>query len=230
MSWREGYDCLAFPDLRQSGTEISVERQQAATSTGPQTLQNSQKEFGIMSQQVASWIQSSILKRRSVVTAAGASLLAPAILAIRPSPAAAQTSTAYDLISSARAASIFAEVIKTHGLEEDFRAAGSFGFFVPVNAAIERTPALQVERFRRDKEYARQVVLNHITNFGEMINGFTGGREGNEESRQVKTKAGYTLTLVTGNGPPRIGGYPITYMNIRASNGFCHALDGVLLV
>jgi uncharacterized surface protein with fasciclin (FAS1) repeats len=165
-----------------------------------------------------------------VATAAGASLLAPAIIPFRPSPAIAQTSTAYDRISSARAASIFADIIKTHGLEGEFRAQGNFGFFVPVNGAIERTPALQVERFRRDKDYARQVVLNHVTDFGEMIDGFSGGREGNQETQQLKTKAGYTLTLVTGSGTPRIGGYPITYMNIRASNGYCHAIDGVLLV
>jgi uncharacterized surface protein with fasciclin (FAS1) repeats len=183
-----------------------------------------------MTQQSVSRIRSGMLNRRSVAMAAGASLLAPALLSFRPSRAAAQTGTAYDLISSARAASIFADIIKTHGLEDEFRTGGNFGFFVPVNGAIERTPALQVERFRRDKEYARQVVLNHVTDYGEMINGFSGGREGNQESQQVKTKAGYTLTLVTGSGPPRIGGYPITYMNIRASNGYCHAIDGVLLV
>lgn len=183
-----------------------------------------------MPQQVASWARSGATGRRSLVMAAGASLLAPAILPFRSSPARAQTNTAYDLISSARAASIFAEIIKTHGLESDFRAPGNFGFFVPVNGAIERTPALQVERFRRDKEYARQVLLNHITDYGETISAFSGGREGTQDSQQVKTKAGYTLTLVTGSGPPRIGGYPITYMNIRASNGYCHAIDGVLLV
>lgn len=183
-----------------------------------------------MMQHETSWIQSGMLKRRSLVIAARASLLAPVVLPFWQPSAHAQTSTAYDLIGSAHATSIFAEIIKTHGLEADFRAAGNFGFFVPVNGAIERTPALQVERFRRDKEYARQVLLNHITDFGEMINGFSGGREGNQDTQQVKTKAGYTLTLVTGSGAPRIGGYPITYMNIRASNGYCHAIDGVLLV
>jgi uncharacterized surface protein with fasciclin (FAS1) repeats len=183
-----------------------------------------------MTQQVISLLRSGALKRRSVAMAAGASLFAPAILSFRPSPAVAQEKTAYDLISSARAVSIFADIIKTHGLEDDFRAAGNFGFFIPVNGAIERVPALQVERFRRDKEYARQVILNHITDFGQMIDGFSGGREGNQELQQVKTKAGYTLTLVTGSGQPRIGGYPLTYMNIRASNGYCHAIDGVLQV
>lgn len=183
-----------------------------------------------MNHPVVHQLRSGVLTRRSMNIAVGASLLAPALLSFRAAPAVAQARTAYDLISSARAVSIFAGIIKTHGLEDEFRAAGDFGFFIPVNGGIERVPALQVERFRRDKEYARQVVLNHITDFGEVIDGFSGGREGNQEVQQVKTKAGYTLTLVTGSGIPRIGGYPITYTNIRASNGYCHAIDGVLLV
>ncbi|HYZ34037.1 MAG TPA: hypothetical protein VE684_17335 [Crenalkalicoccus sp.] len=34
----------------------------------------------------------------------------------------------------------------------------------------------------------------------------------------------------TAGGVPRIGGYPNTYANIPASNGYCHAIDGILLV
>lgn len=156
-------------------------------------------------------------------------LAAPALLALRPTAAAAQGQTALDLIKSAPAVSFFAEIIKNHGLESEFSASGSFGFFVPVNGAVERVPALQVERFRRDKEYARQVVLNHITDFTRPITAF-GGSERSSDSQQVRTKAGYTLTLVTGSSLPRLAGYPITYTNIQASNGYCHALDGVLLV
>jgi uncharacterized surface protein with fasciclin (FAS1) repeats len=88
---------------------------------------------------------------------------------------------------------------------------------------------LLVERFRNDKEYARQILLNHVTDFGQMINGF-GGRQENQQSQPVRTRANQTWRLVTGGGIPRIGGYPITYTNVRASNGYCHAIDGVLLV
>ncbi|MBC9205228.1 fasciclin domain-containing protein [Roseomonas aerophila] len=170
------------------------------------------------------------VRRRSFVLAAGGfAVAAPALLALRPSRAVAQARSALDLIKSAPAVSIFAEIIKNHGLEEEFSASGSFGFFIPVNGAIERVPALQVERFRGDKEYARKVVLNHITDFSAMINGF-GGSEGTSESQRIRTKAGYSLTLVTGSGQPRLAGFPITYTNIQASNGYCHALDGVLMV
>jgi uncharacterized surface protein with fasciclin (FAS1) repeats len=188
------------------------------------------KEADTMSQQLPHSIEPSLMKRRSVALGTGALLLSPAILPLYPRSASAQSRTAYDLIESARAVSIFAQIIKTHGFEDDFRAQGNFGFFIPVDAAIERTPVLLVERFRNDKEYARKVIMNHITDYGEMVNGFSGGREGNQEVQQVKTKAGYTLTLVTGSGAPRIGGYPIIYTNIRASNGYCHAIDGVLQV
>ena len=144
--------------------------------------------------------------RRALGIAAAGTLFAPAVLSLRAAPAAAQSRTAFDLISAARAVSLFAAIIKNHDLASEFSAAGNYGFFVPVNAAVERVPALVVERFRRDKEYARQIVLNHITDYDEAITTF--GQQGNqsEESQQVKTKAGYTLTLVTGNGPPRLGG------------------------
>jgi uncharacterized surface protein with fasciclin (FAS1) repeats len=172
----------------------------------------------------------SVIGRRSLGRIAGGVVLAaPSLLMLRSSPAAAQARSALDLIKTAPAVSIFADILKTHDLEQEFSSPGSFGFFVPINAAIERVPALLVERFRGDKEYARKVVLNHITDFGTMVNGF-GGSERTTETQSVRTKAGYTLTLVTGSGSPRIGGYPITYTNIQASNGYCHALDGVLMI
>jgi uncharacterized surface protein with fasciclin (FAS1) repeats len=183
-----------------------------------------------MSKQPKSHAGHGVMNRRSLILGTGGSITAAAMLPFIASPASAQPRTAYDLIGSARAASIFAEVIKSHGLEDQFRAQGNFGFFIPVNAAIERAPALQVERFRRDKDYAQQVILNHITDYGQMIDVFSGGSEGNQMSQRVKTRAGYTLTLVTETGAPRIGGHPIIYTNIRASNGYCHAIDGILQV
>lgn len=183
-----------------------------------------------MAQQLPSDRAVAAIRRRAFGIAAGGALLAPAILAVRAAPAAAQGApqTAYDLIAAARTTTIFADVIKTHGLEEEFRASGRFGFFVPLDSAVERLPALQIERLRRDKELARKTALNHITDFAEPVSTFAAFREGSWDTRRVKTKAGYTLTLVTGGGPPRIGGHTILYTNIPASNGYCHGLDGVL--
>jgi uncharacterized surface protein with fasciclin (FAS1) repeats len=168
--------------------------------------------------------------RRGLGLAVGGIVLAtPALLALRSSPAAAQARSALDLIKSAPAVSSFVEILKNHGFEKEFSAAGSFGFFIPVNGAIQRVSALQIERFRADKEFARNVVLNHITNFGNIINGF--GGTGTSASQPIRTKAGNTLTLVSGgSSPPTLAGYPVTYTNIRARNGYCHALDGVLMV
>lgn len=173
--------------------------------------------------------ETQLIGRRSLGIAAGSAMLAaPALL--RPSPAAAQAPSALDLIKFAPAVSLFAEVLKNHGLEGEFSAPGSFGFFVPVNGAIEQVPALQLEHFRSDKEYARKVVLNHITDFNRPITNLGGGSSGNSMSQTVRTRAGYNLTLVTGASLPRLAGYPITYTNIQASNGYCHALDGVLQI
>jgi uncharacterized surface protein with fasciclin (FAS1) repeats len=185
-----------------------------------------------MSQEISSDRAAAAIRRRALGIVAGGALLAPAILSVRAAPAAAQAQgavpTAYDLISSSRTTTIFADVIKTHGLEAEFRAPGRFGFFVPLDSAVERLPALQVERFRRDKELARKTVLNHITDYSDPINALVAFQEGSWDTRRLKTRAGYTLTLVTGGGQPRIGGHTILYTNIPAANGYCHGLDGVL--
>ncbi|HWL83212.1 MAG TPA: fasciclin domain-containing protein [Roseomonas sp.] len=178
----------------------------------------------------SSRIEADAISRRSFGVAAAGAALAPAVLSLRSTPAVAQSRSALDLIGSARYVSIFAQVVKNHNLEEEFSAPGEFGFFIPLNAAVERVPALVVERFRRDKEYARQIVLNHITDYSGMISNVFAQQGSSTDFVQVKTKAGFTLTLEMGSGLPRLAGYPITYTNIRASNGYCHALDGVLLV
>src|SRR5688572_14450553 len=72
--------------------------------------------------------------------------------------------TALDLINRTPAVSYFAQFIKNQGLEEQF-STGQHGYFIPVDAAVERIPALQVERYRTDKELGRQTVLNHVTDF-----------------------------------------------------------------
>jgi uncharacterized surface protein with fasciclin (FAS1) repeats len=185
-----------------------------------------------MSQHLSPGHAPAAIRRRTFGIAAGGALLAPAILSMRATPATAQgqAPTAYDLISSSRTSTIFAEVIKNHGLENEFRAPGRFGFFVPLDTAVERLPAMQVERYRRDRELARKTVLNHITDFADPISTFSAFAEGSWDTRRLRTKAGHTLTLVTGGGPPRIGGHTILYTNIPASNGYVHGLDGALEV
>jgi len=164
------------------------------------------------------------ISRRLALAALGA----PVLLSPFPAVAQAKPETADALIRSAVRVSLFADAIKEHGLESAFRAQGRFGFFIPLNSAMEKLAGGTIERLRRDKEYARQVILNHITDFAGAIT-FMGKLENSRDLRNVKTMAGNTLQITTGGGPPRIGGQPIVYNNIRASNGMCHAIDGVLL-
>lgn len=162
--------------------------------------------------------------RRRIVCA-GLPLLATPFL-VRPA-AAQKRRTALDLIDATRGVSIFSEIVKKHGLQEPFRT-GRRGYFVPSNEAIERLPALRLERFRNDPETARQTVLNHVTDFTQVISGF-----GNEwsESITVRTLAGRRYTLaVASMKQPRLNDIPVSYMNYRVANGYCHAIDGVLLL
>ena len=114
------------------------------------------------------------ISRRMLGLAGGVALFTPAILFLPLREARAQARSAYDLISSAPAVSGFAQIIKTHGMEDAFQAPGEFGFFVPVNTALERTSPMQLERFRTDKEFARQILLNHITDYDGLVSAFIG--------------------------------------------------------
>jgi hypothetical protein len=82
---------------------------------------------------------SGVIGRRCLSLAAYSALLAaPAYMAFRPSAATAQARSALDLMRLAPSVSYFAEIVKNHGLEEEFSAAGDFGFFIPLNGAIEQ--------------------------------------------------------------------------------------------
>jgi uncharacterized surface protein with fasciclin (FAS1) repeats len=164
-----------------------------------------------------------MVSRRQLAFASMTALAAPSVIR---SAAGQEGRTALDLINRTPAISHFADFIKNLGLEEQF-ATGQHGYFIPVDAAVERIPALQADRYRSDKELGRQTVLNHVTDFTNPITGWAGFAW--SDSARVKALAGRTLTLASsGMSIPRIGGHPITYMNYRASNGLCHAIDGVL--
>lgn len=161
--------------------------------------------------------------RRIAGTAILATLVAPWL--VRRAAAQPGERSALDLIDATRGVSLFAQIIRNHKLEESFKT-GRHGYFVPTNEAIERLPALRLEGLRNDAEAARQLVLNHVTDFTGVISTF--GNEWNE-SVNVQTLAGrrYTLT-VAAYRQPRLNDIPVLYMNYRVANGYCHAIDGVL--
>jgi uncharacterized surface protein with fasciclin (FAS1) repeats len=135
--------------------------------------------------------------------------------------------SALELINKTPGLSIFAEIIKNHKLEESF-TTGRHGYFVPTNPAIEKLPGIRLERLRSDPEAARQTILNHATDFTRVISGF--GNDWNEAT-VVRTLAGRRYTLVVAaNKQPRLNDIPIIYMNYRVSNGYCHAIDGILML
>jgi uncharacterized surface protein with fasciclin (FAS1) repeats len=165
-----------------------------------------------------------MLTRRQVTTAAIASCTLPPLIR---RAAAQEGRAALDLIDATPGVSIFAEIIRNHKLEEHF-TSGRHGYFVPTNQAIERLPGLRLERLRSDPETARQTILNHVTDYTRVISAF--GSEWSE-SVGVQTLAGRRYTLaVASMKQPRLNDIPILYMNYRVSNGYCHAIDGILLL
>jgi uncharacterized surface protein with fasciclin (FAS1) repeats len=165
-----------------------------------------------------------MITRRQAATAFIATCALPSFIR---RAAAQEGRSALDLIDATPGVSIFAEIVRNHKLEERF-TTGRHGYFVPTNQAIERLPGLRLERLRGDPETARQTVLNHVTDYTRVITSF-----GNEwsESVGVQTLAGrrYTLTVASMK-QPRLNDIPILYMNYRVSNGYCHAIDGILML
>lgn len=165
-----------------------------------------------------------MLKRRLAATAAIATLALPSLVR---NAAAEEGRTALSLIDATAGVSIFAEIVRNHKLEEAF-TTGRHGYFVPTNEAIERLSQLRLERLRRDPEIARQTILNHVTDFTRVITAF-----GNEwsESVGVQTLAGRRYNLTVGSmKQPRLNDVPVLYMNYRVANGYCHAIDGILML
>ena len=166
-------------------------------------------------------LPSTAMPRRALGRTAAGLLAAPALLT---RPAVAQQRTAFDLILAAGAVAAFAEILRIHDIGQEFFAPGEFGFFVPSNDAIARLRPAQTNPLRENKAYARHVVLSHITDYQGVIDAFGGSGT----RREVRTLAGGTVNIDTSVTPPRLGGHVISFMNVRATNGFCHLLEGVL--
>lgn len=166
-------------------------------------------------------LPSPAMPRRALGRTAAGLLAAPVLLA---RPAVAQQRTAFDLILAAGAVAAFAEILRIHDIGQEFFAPGEFGFFVPSNDAIARLRPAQTNPLRENKEFARHVVLSHITDYQGVIDAFGGSGT----RREVRTLAGGTVNIDTSVTPPRLGGHVISFMNVRATNGFCHLLEGVL--
>jgi uncharacterized surface protein with fasciclin (FAS1) repeats len=143
-------------------------------------------------------------------------------------PAArAEARNAMQMMEGVATISIFFEAVKSHGLESEFTAAGSFGFWVPVNHGIEALPSGLFRRLERDREYARETILNHISTSARPI---AWGGNMLSETVSLRSKAGNRLSVSLGTGMPRINGQPILRANIPASNGLMFGIDGVLQV
>jgi hypothetical protein len=151
-----------------------------------------------------------------------ATLAAPAALAQR------REQTAWEAMQGVAEISVVVDFVRLHGLEAEFGAPGRFGFWVPVNHGLESLPAIVFRRLERDRDYAREVILNHISTTAPVIG--WGGNFPEPEMVALESRAGNRLFIRLGNFLPRINGQPILRANIRVANGLGYAIDGVLRI
>lgn len=100
---------------------------------------------------------------------------------------------------------------------------GPFTVFAPVNAAFDKLPAGTVESLLKPENAAklRTVLLHHVTTSAYAPEDFTDGMEvGTVDGGPVTVKREGTSVMI--NGVKVIA-------SVRASNGWVHVVDGVLL-
>lgn len=100
---------------------------------------------------------------------------------------------------------------------------GPFTVFAPVNAAFDKLPAGTVETLLKPENAAqlRTVLLHHVTTSAYAPEDLTAGMEvGMVDGGPIK---------ITREGESLVAGGAKVVASVRASNGWVHVVDGVLV-
>jgi uncharacterized surface protein with fasciclin (FAS1) repeats len=101
--------------------------------------------------------------------------------------------------------------------------AGPFTVFAPTNAAFEKLPAGTVDNLLKpeNKSALGDILLHHVTTSALNVDQFTDG--------QVVGMAGGKNITVRKDGTDMYIGDAKVIASVRASNGWVHVVDGVIL-
>ncbi|HEX6315560.1 MAG TPA: fasciclin domain-containing protein [Gemmatimonadaceae bacterium] len=100
---------------------------------------------------------------------------------------------------------------------------GPFTVFAPVNAAFDKLPSGTVETLLKPESASqlRTILLHHVTTSAFELGDLTNGME-------VGMVDGGPVTIQREGDSVRVGGAKVL-ASVRASNGWVHVIDGVLL-
>jgi uncharacterized surface protein with fasciclin (FAS1) repeats len=144
-------------------------------------------------------------------------LLATALMGCASAPAPA---TVAEIISKNSSLSTFNGLITQAGLSSTLNSTGPFTVFAPSNDAFKLLPAKVMTDLEQHPEKLKNVLMFHV---------ITGKLTGAEvKNSAVKTLNGSTLALSKAGNFVTIEEAVVEKMDMQASNGVIHMIDGVL--
>ena len=150
-------------------------------------------------------------------------VLAVAVSGAAVVPASAQSDkTIVEVAASDPQFSTLVELVQKAGLAETL-SSGSFTVFAPTNAAFEKVPESTLEALANDPEQLKAVLTYHV-----VAKRLPASRV--VRRTRIKTVNGESIRVRVRNGTVRLNRTArVTKVNVRASNGYIHVINRVLL-
>ena len=150
--------------------------------------------------------------------------LAAGLLSVS-SGASAQTTTSKNLVQVAQSDPQFStlvELVTKAGLA-DTLSSGSYTVFAPTNAAFAKVPKATLDALAQNPAKLKAVLLYHV------VKGRVPASKVVKLTR-AKTLEGSNVRISVRNGKVYLNGTTrVTKTNVRASNGYIHVINKVLL-
>ncbi len=150
-------------------------------------------------------------------------VLAVAVIGATVVPASAQSDkTIVEVAASDPQFSTLVELVQKAGLAETL-SSGELTVFAPTNAAFRKVPKSTLDALAADPEQLKAVLAYHVVAKripASRVVRRTRIKTVNGESIRVRVRNGHVVL----NGNSRV-----TKTNVRASNGFIHVINRVLL-
>ena len=141
----------------------------------------------------------------------------------KPGPAAA-TRDVLATVEGQANGKTFAELILTTDLAKQLRSMDGAGFtvLVPTDDAFKSLPKGQVEKWKKNPAELERVLKYHIVPGTHDV-----GKLGN--FRTAPTTLGMDVDVKVEESDVRVGGAKLIETDIKASNGYVHIIDKVLV-
>lgn len=148
-----------------------------------------------------------------------------AAVAAIPFAAGSQAATQKNIVQTALAAPQFStlvKLVKAAGLTGALSGNTKLTVFAPTNAAFAKVPKKTLAALGKNKALLKKVLLYHVVN-GEL--------KANQVVKRhaLKTLEGSSVKIRVKGGKVYVNNAQIVKVNVLASNGVIHAINGVLI-